>query len=234
MPPAATRACPHCGEELLSKALQCRRCRKWMPGVVDAAAVPTAARSAAGEAAESAPGGAFRAAPSIEARAGGEPRPSNAQPSAHFVLLSLLTLGLYELYWFWRNWRDLRDTFGVEVSPGWRTAGLLVPVLNVYLVYDHVRLVHEQAEAHGVAPSFRPAAAAASFFLIALAGNLTLLWVVSLLNVLPLVPVQETLNRLWAEVQPAAPMRDRMSVHERMALVAGAAMTGGALLATFG
>lgn len=213
--PSEMRACPHCGGALLPKALQCRHCRRWMPELVATAATP-------------------------------EPVPatriSSAQPPTHLAALSILTLGLYELYWFWRNWRDLRDELGVDVQPGWRTLGLLIPVVNVVLVYDQLRMLREQSDARGVPAEYSPGLVTATFFAIALAGNLTTavagsmttFWPLSLLNVVPLLQVQAALNRLWAHAQPGAIMRTQLGRHEIIAMIAGTILTVAALLETFG
>jgi hypothetical protein len=157
---------------------------------------------------------------------------SRGQHPFHLVALSIFTLGLYEVFWFWRNWRDLRDRSGLELSPGWCTLGLLVPVINVALVYQQLRLVRDAAKTRGVEPTYSPFAVTAAFFALAIAGNLTLVWIVSLLNVLPLVPVQQTLNQLWRVEQPDAQLRERFAPYEMAAMVAGAAATAAALLAT--
>jgi len=198
------RACPFCGGEILAKALQCRHCRKWMPEVI-APARPAAA-----------------------------PGFSSGQPLHHLVLLSVFTLGLYEVYWFWRNWRDLRDNVGIDTKPAWRTVGLLVPIVNVAIVYQQLHLVREIATARGVSAPYSPLALTAAFFALALAGNLTLIWLLALLNVFALVPVQQTLNRLWEVEQPGAQLRERFVAHEMAAMVAGVAATAAALLATAG
>jgi hypothetical protein len=200
------RNCPFCGGEILPKALHCRHCRRWMPEALRAPAPAPAP----------------------------PPAYSDGQHPVHLVLLSVSTLGLYEVYWFWRNWRDLRDKAGMDLSPAWRTVGLFLPVVNVAMVYHQLRLVSDTAASRGLTPTYSPLAVTMAFFALALAGNLTLLWMVSLLNVLPLVPVQQTLNRLWQLEHPDAPLRERFAPHELAAMVAGAAATAAALLATAG
>ena len=38
-------------------------------------------------------------------------------PMWRFVLLSVLTLGSYELYWFWRNWQRIKRADGSDIWP---------------------------------------------------------------------------------------------------------------------
>ena len=37
-----------------------------------------------------------------------------------FALMSLTTFGLYEAYWFYRNWKVIRDREGSQIWPFWR------------------------------------------------------------------------------------------------------------------
>ncbi len=67
---------------------------------------------------------------------------SDAQPVWHLVLLSIATFSLYNIYWVYRTWRQLRDQGSGNISPEWRLLGLFVPILGIILLYDffkHVR-----------------------------------------------------------------------------------------------
>jgi len=205
------RTCPYCNGEILPKALQCRHCRRWMPEISTDRAEEIPAR-------EPTP----------------PPRVSNGQLPFHFAALSILTLGLYEVYWFWRNWRDLRRDLALELQPTWRAIGLLLPVVNVVLVYDQLRVIREACDARGIVPGYQPGLVAATFFAIAVAGNLTLFWPLSLLNVVPLLQVQVALNRLWEQEQPGATVRMHFAREEIVAMIAGLVMTAAAVFETFG
>ena len=210
----ATKPCPHCGEPILVKALKCRFCHRWMP-------VEAAEREAEPQ---------FHAtAPSFEPRAF-----SNGQPRRHFILLSVLTLGLYELYWFYRNWRELREEIGIDVSPGWRTFGLLVPFVNVFMVYQQLRLIHEVAASRGIPVAYSPSSMTALFFAIGLVANVTFIWIISLLTVFALLPAQDALNRFWSQAQPGKPIRESFLPYEIAILTAGALFTALALVRTVG
>jgi hypothetical protein len=40
--------------------------------------------------------------------------------TARIVLLSIITFGLYELYWFYKNWQAVRVQTQIDISPFWR------------------------------------------------------------------------------------------------------------------
>lgn len=53
------------------------------------------------------------------------------------ILMDLLTVGLFEQYWFYRNWRYLRDRDKLDISPFWRTW------LNIFFVHELFRRMRE-------------------------------------------------------------------------------------------
>ena len=211
-----TRTCPYCEQELLLRALQCRHCRRWLPEVVPDAEVAEPSQE-----------------PQMEL-VGDEP--SNAQSIRHLVLLTLMSFGLYEFYWFYRNWRDLSelDTEREDAfSPGLRTAGLIVPFLNIALVYGQFRRIRETLDDAGFTPMFAPGLTAIAFFALAIVANLSGIWILSLFTVFPLVPVQVALNEYWTASQPGRPVRDSISGIEILIVVVGiAAMTLATIVAS--
>jgi hypothetical protein len=240
--PGATRACPHCGGDILAKALQCRHCRRWMPELMS--------RTAAEEADVEFPAERRAILDDGDREPAAEPAkdgatPSNARSVRHFVMLTLLSFGLYEFYWFYRNWRDLsevdrgkdpecdetyenqeEDGGGVldAFGPGWRTAGLVIPFLNMALVYDQLKNIRASIEKAGLAPIFAPAPTAIAFFALAIVANLTGFWILSLFTVFPLVPVQVALNEYWKTVQPGREVNESVTPTDMIIVAAGIAM----------
>lgn len=150
---------------------------------------------------------------------------SRGQLPAHLVTLWVLTLGAYSFYWFYRNWRDLGELTGDEVHPALRTLGLLVPFLNMYLVYRQFRVVEHLAQDDGDTIGYDPAVLTACFFVFVAVGNLFALWPVSLLAAIVTVPVQVAVNRFWARRERDLPLRDRFEPYELAVMVAGAVLT---------
>jgi len=146
---------------------------------------------------------------------------SRATPVRRLTVLIFASFGLYQFYWFWRNWRDLG-----RPHPGWRTAGLFVPILNFFLVYDLFRTVQIAAMRLGIA-GFSAARAFLAFLGVnvfatavwlmiyrwkpkGFSESLSLLLIDVLLlalQILPLVYVQGALNAVWSEVEPRLPVR---------------------------
>ncbi|MGH7577402.1 MAG: hypothetical protein ACREM1_20010 [Longimicrobiales bacterium] len=57
-----------------------------------------------------------------------------------FVAMSACTVGLYDLYWFYKNWQRVRDRSGESLSPFWRA--FFAPLWSFSLF----RRVHQYAQ----------------------------------------------------------------------------------------
>ena len=213
-PDDAHYPCPSCGQPIRSKALQCIHCRKW---VRYAGSEPDPAPAAS------------------EPEKTEEYRYSRGQRPSHVVILWVLTLELYAFYWFYRNWRDLAEYSGDEVNPALRTLGLVVPFLNVYLIYELFRRISELSGPDEDSPAFDPITITAAFFGIHALGSVmrfssvdllaSLALPVSMIAALVSIPVQVTLNRFWAGREPGWPVRDRFQWYELMLMAAGIVLT---------
>lgn len=56
-------------------------------------------------------------------------------PIWKFILLSVITLDTYTVYWYYKTWKFMRDASKEKLSPGWRTFGLAIPIVNIVLLY---------------------------------------------------------------------------------------------------
>ncbi|MCL4474479.1 MAG: hypothetical protein M1455_11210 [Actinobacteria bacterium] len=173
-----------------------------------------------------------------------EPRRySLGQQPWRLVVLAYLAGYFYLLYWFYRNWRDLRDQIGLQVRPWLRTAGLLVPLLNFYLIYDQFKEIRDADQTAGQRPVFLFVATTGfltfsnlttllpNFIWPSLFDRLNavlfILLIVTtavswLLACLSLVLVQRGLNRLWEKVHGKRQLKNYFSSGEK------------ALIGTFG
>lgn len=75
------------------------------------------------------------------------------------VLASVLSGGLYLLYWFYITWKQLsRETENTHY-PVWHALTLLVPIYGLFRMHAHVRLINELAFRHRIAETFGPSLA---------------------------------------------------------------------------
>ncbi len=165
------------------------------------------------------------------------PERSYGQPIAKLVLLSVLTFNLYQIYWFYRNWKHLKAHTGASIRPGLRTVGLFIPIFNFFLVFDQFEEIHSITSRPGLAgrmqERYSPMGLMSAYVLI------NALWIVpgpvsllSMLAFIPLVFVQRALNDYWQREQADRATRRRFSGGEIGTLALGGIFTALVLVST--
>lgn len=147
-------------------------------------------------------------------------------PTLKLAALSLVTLGVYPLYWFWRNWRAIkRETGGTQ----WPWARALFSPLWSFLCFSDLRDI---AASRRRELAFAPGLLAAAYFLLNLGGRLPGgMALVSLFTFVPLLPVNSLLRRYHHEEGVDMQRMDRFGVWHILLLLFGA---GFLLLVLFG
>lgn len=146
-------------------------------------------------------------------------------PVARFVALSILTVGIYEAYWIYRNWLYLKDRDILRIKPGWRG------FFGIFFIKSLLTAIKNDKIANSHAPAnFSPGGLAAGWIICVLLSNFTsrvgipaiaiLGSVVSILSFLFLLPVQEYINRV-NEALPLPPGYFQWSRGEKVLLVIG-------------
>ncbi|MBU0527225.1 MAG: DUF4234 domain-containing protein [Candidatus Micrarchaeota archaeon] len=65
------------------------------------------------------------------------------------IALSLITFGIYAIYWFYQTRNELNELTGETTSPILWTIGLFVPIVNLYVLWKHcdaVEIVSKKAQ----------------------------------------------------------------------------------------
>ena len=133
------------------------------------------------------------------------------------VVMSTVTFGFYEIYWFYKNWEFIRQRTGGNIKPFWRA---LFGILFCYSCFKEVKVV---ATSRGVSVPLSPGSLAAGWIIFALCSRLPDPYsLVCWLTPVFLVPIQNTINRLNAEVAPIHNPNSRFSVWN----IAGAVIGG--------
>ena len=164
---------------------------------------------------------------------------SNVQAPWRVVVLSIVTLGFYNLYWFYRNWEQLKKYKNLDISPGWRTVGLFIPIYNIVIIYKQFRDIRNFAIAAECkafsSPGYLTFAYVVSYGLVSLVTrygwgltdptkiiSVTVLYVfISLSAALLLALVQKTLNAYWEKEQPELRKVSKFTGKETVSLVVG-------------
>lgn len=83
--------------------------------------------------------------------------------------LSIVTSGLYFFYWFFVTKNQLKRELKNEQHVGWQTAGLLVPILNLFILYWLYRDINNARDTQKQSPFAAIWYVLVPFILIALA-----------------------------------------------------------------
>lgn len=194
MKKTSTKKCQFCGEEILIDVVKCKHCGEWLNKQ------------------------------SIEVQ---KVKPifqqySNAQPVWHFFLLSILTFGIYEIYWFYRNWDYIKIHKNMDIKPGWRTAGLFVPIYGLVLIYRQLRDIRDFSREAGIDKNYSPGWISFSWIILNAFWKLPdPFWFLSFLSVWPLAFVQSILNLYWKKEQPELVERTKFSGGQIALIVIG-------------
>jgi hypothetical protein len=143
-----------------------------------------------------------------------------------FLLLSIGTLGLYEIYWFYKNWGFIKARDRSDISPAWRS------LFGILFCYRLLRRVSDDAVARGGRPLPAGWLAAGWVITTLLARLPDPYWLVTFSAVLFLLPVQARINSLNAQAAPGHDPNARFSGTNILGLVVGGLIFALGLLGT--
>lgn len=136
------------------------------------------------------------------------------------IVMSVTTLSLYQIYWFYRNFQRMNARSGSGASPFWRA---ITAPLTAHGLFAAVRT---DAQSRFIAANWSSAGLAAIYFFLTLCCFLDYpWWTIALCSVFALVPVHATMEQVNRKVAPAAPRNDRYSTVDGVAIAAGIALT---------
>ena len=132
------------------------------------------------------------------------------------ILMSIFTLGLYEIYWFYKNWNHIKTRTRQKIRPFWRA------IFSVFYCYSLFRAVRESVDSHAGRQEINPGWLAAGYIILSISYKLPdPYWLVSLMAFLPLLPVQGAINNINATVAPAAARNGNFSVKNIFVMIMG-------------
>ena len=145
------------------------------------------------------------------------------------TVMSVLTWGMYPLFWHYKNWQlvSVRTGGGRYLQP------LAQTFFVFFLCYPLFKRIRRQAHELGVRP-FRALPLALAWILLSLAGNLPDWFsLLSLVSFAPLLRVQSAVNEINAIVEPECALNSRFSVWNFLACAVGSAALAVLLLDSF-
>ncbi len=136
------------------------------------------------------------------------------------ILMSVCTFGLYEFYWFYEHWDEVKQQTRENLSPFWRA--IFAP-LFCYSLFTRIKAT---SSAEGVRSRYPPGLDAFIWIALVATGYYEFL-IIPFLTFLPLVHVQRQVNDLHRKVAPLADKNARFA-----GLNIAAIAVGGGLILT--
>ncbi|HSE42347.1 MAG TPA: DUF4339 domain-containing protein [Acidobacteriota bacterium] len=132
------------------------------------------------------------------------------------IVMALATFGIYEIYWFYKNWEFIRERTGDDIRSFWRA------LLSIFYIHKLLRAVKESADSNGVACSWSPNGLAWCYILLSITWRLPdPYWMITLFSFVPLVYVQGTINEINAKVVPFGDKNSNFNFKNIVAIAVG-------------
>lgn len=128
-------------------------------------------------------------------------------PIGRLVFMSIISWGLYEAYWIYKNWRYVKERDGLKIQPFWRG------IFGIFFVHGILKTIRNDEKTNRLEQaSFSAGGLATGWIILMLLGNalgraddigVNLLgMVIAFPSFLFFVPVQNYINRVNAKVNP--------------------------------
>jgi hypothetical protein len=132
------------------------------------------------------------------------------------AVMSLVTLNIYQIYWFYKNWKCAKELTGEKLNAPIRA--VFYP-LTSYFLFKKIR---EHADKVHAGVSIQAGLLALAVLMLATLWRLPdPYWLVTYLGFLPLLPVQSAVNEINRKVAPDADTNNRFRGWNIAGLVIG-------------
>jgi hypothetical protein len=160
-------------------------------------------------------------------------------PLKRLALLSVLTFGIYEIFWFYKNWEAIKKAEQQKISPLGRA------IFTVFYCYDFFKKVLQSAKKNNYSDSYSPGLLALVYIVLLLVGNglskienttfvFNILWLlIATLSFIPLLSVQKAINFNNSKVVSNFDKNRKFSKGEIILTVIGTIWFGLVMLGTF-
>jgi hypothetical protein len=86
---------------------------------------------------------------------------------ARLILLSIVSMSIYEAYWIYKNWRYIKERDGLDIKPFWRG------IFGIFYCHSLLRRIHEDEEARYIqVPAFSPGGLATGWVILVIIANI--------------------------------------------------------------
>ncbi|MEG4104782.1 hypothetical protein [Microcoleus sp. S13_C5] len=135
-------------------------------------------------------------------------------------VMSIVTLGFYQVFWFYKNWQLLKAEDESNISPFWRT------VFGALYCYPLLAQIKKWAKSRSVYANFSPLWVTVAWIgIIKFCGYLPMPYKLAvLLSVIALLPVQKSVNELNTLMIPYHDPNSRFSIWNILTIAVGCSL----------
>lgn len=138
------------------------------------------------------------------------PEPSPAEffsvSTTKFLTLWFCSFSFYGLYWFYKNWRLIKEREKSDIMPVWRA------IFSIFFCYTLLTRIKKRADSLELKESIAPGPLATGYIALSLLSYLPEPYLlVCFLSVLFLLPAQNLANAVNAKVAPDSPLNSQFT-----------------------
>lgn len=143
-------------------------------------------------------------------------------------VMSICTLGLYQIYWFYKNWHLVKERESSNVMPAMRS------FFAYFFCYSLFKKIRDTAESHNIPVSLDASGMAAGWILVSMLWRLPdPYWLVTYANVFFLMHIQSSVNAINQAENPNHDPNSRFSGWNIATIVIGGIIFALAIAGTF-
>ncbi len=152
---------------------------------------------------------------------------SRVIPVWKFIFLTFVTFGIYEICWFYKNWKFFKEKDKLDISPFWRA------IFAPFFIHGLFKKILELTKKEGYRESFSAGWLTSYWIIISYLWKLPdPYWLISFLSFLPLISPLQAMNFYWNKKKPNLPMKS-FSWWQILLIILGILVFMLALIGTF-
>ena len=107
----------------------------------------------------------------------------------NFIILSILTFGIYEVWWMYKAWKDYQQRINHDIIPAARA------IFAIFFMYSLINWVKESAQKHGYTSDYNAGLLFGGFFIANFMSRLPdPFWLLSLISFAFFIPPVQAYN----------------------------------------
>ncbi len=141
---------------------------------------------------------------------------SNIVPMGKFIFLSVVSLGLYEIYWMYKNWQFIKQRRNLKIIP------LARAIFSLFFIYSFFKNIFLIAAEKGYEERYSPLLLSACFIMLNLLANKdNPMWFMAMFSFVPLIVALNAVNFYWQKTEKNRKIRNFLNRDELLIMYFG-------------